>query len=236
MKLLLFTAGLNLPPKDVRSLCDGKLIPFAHNVYYRRITTPCCVFIMSKRSNYHAPMRTTKRRRTAARPMYRRSIPRSLTPEVKQYFQDSLTTLGTNYGHSVITSDMSQGDGGNQFLGSKIRILRVRCYYDFSDYVGSLFEGVRLSLYIPKNPTAVVAQLNARDPWDKHLVTPLHEILLPKDASALTGVFDWTGPLNVEFDVNGTAALKNALVLQACSNGNGSNISSRLSYVVWYTE
>lgn len=191
---------------------------------------------MPKRSNYHAPSRHAKRAKRYTKPYQRMKIPRSLIPETKQFYRDSLQSLGTDYSYSVITSDMSQGDAGSQFLGSHMRVMRVRVYYDFSDYVTALFEGVRLSLYIPKNPTGVVAQANARDPWDKHLVTPLHEILLPKDASALTGVFDWTGPVNVEFDAAGIGALRNALVLQVCSTGNATNLGSRLSYVVWYTE
>lgn len=191
---------------------------------------------MLKRSNYHAPLRDTKRSKRSPKKFQRTKIPRSLMPETKQYFQDSLTNPSINYAYSVITSDMSQGDSGSQFIGSHMRVLRIRCYYDFSDYTASLFEGVRLSLYIPKNPTGIIAQNNARDPWDKHLVTPLHEMLLPRDTAALTGVFDWTGPVNVEFDSAGTGALRNALVLQVTSNGSGVNLASRLSYVVWYTE
>jgi len=123
---------------------------------------------------------------------------------------------------------MAQGNDGDQFIGSKFRIVRVRVYFDYSDITTT--SGIRLSLGIPKNPSdgtildttteGTLAVPNMRR------VTMLKDMFLKTDGSNLNGYMEWNGPLNVEMNDTGITPLKNNLILQINSEGQSTNIGS----------
>lgn len=190
----------------------------------------------TRRALFTTPARPTKRRRTTpARRQAPMRIPKSLMPEMKQYYRNTLVTNGTSYAYSEIPLDMAQGDTSQNFDGAKFRIHRIRVNYDFSQ--ASLSGGVRMMLIIPKdvsfNPTALIS--SARDQIDTNLHTVLFDRLVSDDLMTAAGTFDWKGPLNVEMNVSGTAAQRNNVFLYVYGNNAGLALRDDFSYSVWFT-
>lgn len=188
----------------------------------------------AKRSLFQTPTRSTKRRRTT--PTTKRSapmrIPRALMPEVKQYSATALTTAGANQARHNILTNMTQGTGSDQYLGSRIRMKRLRVHYDYSDL--SLTHGVRLLVVIPKQTTFGLPA-NQLSPIDTNEFTVLYDLLLPNDPSVLAGTFDVVGPINMEWD-NANNVKKNGIHVIATSVGAGSGLASRTSLSMWFTD
>jgi len=180
----------------------------------------------ARRRLFSTPASSAKRRRV----MTQTKIPKSLQPELKQFVSDfaGFSTSGTNTAVSSIPIIMSQGDGGNQFIGSKFRIMRVRVYFDYSDVTTT--SGIRLSLGIPKDPSdSVILDTTAAGtliPHNMRSVTMLKEMFLKTDGSNLNGYMEWNGPLNVEMNSGGTSPLKNNLICQINSAGVSTDISA----------
>ena len=191
-----------------------------------------------KRNLFTTPSRV-KRQKTMGT-MTRKSapmkIPKSLLPETKQIFRNLIATSDTDYAIESIPSFMNQGDGSDQFVGSKVRIQRVRVTYDFSGL--SLTTGHRIMLVIPKDPSNFVTPVTSNI-WhqiDTDQFTVLHDQIMSNDSSLRAGTFDWVGPLNVETNKNGTTPLRNNLTLVVFSDGQGANIRTRVGYSVWFTD
>lgn len=192
----------------------------------------------ARRALFVTPVRPTKRRRLAP-PRRRRPpprIPKSMLPEMKNFRSGTLSTSGSNYAYSSISNTIVQGDDGNDYIGSKYRMHRIRVMYDYSQL--SLTSAVRLMLVITKDPSTTPTAIlsSATTPVDPHSYTVLHDMLLPDSPDALAGTFDWTGPLNVEMSQIGGTVLRNNVWLLAYSTSNGTNISSKTSFSVWFTD
>lgn len=187
----------------------------------------------AKRSLFNTPSRATKRRKASNATAMR--IPRSLMPETRQFTQSATTGSFASYTSSVIPQDMMQGDGGSQFTGSKFRMTRLRVHYDYSNL--TLTSGVRIIVYIPKDPSGgPLPIVNSTTPINTRQTTVLYDRLLPDDPSMLAGTFDVMGPINVEMNEAGTAALKNNITLVVLSNGSGPALRNATSYAVWFTD
>jgi len=78
-------------------------------------------------------------------------LKRNPIPEIKQWISavNLITTL--NGAYVTIPIAMSQGDDGNDFIGFKFRVLRVRIYYDYSTVTVTDF--IRMVLGVPKDPS-----------------------------------------------------------------------------------
>jgi len=152
-----------------------------------------------------------------------------MQPELKQWVSSvSMTTSGLNTCFMSIPQFMAQGDDGDDFLGSKYRIMRVRVYFDYSDV--TLAGGLRLALGIPKDPSNTTfldtGTSGSLIPANMREVTMLKEMFLKTDGSNLNGYMEWNGPLNVEMNVTGSTPLKNNLILQINSEAAAASISS----------
>lgn len=189
----------------------------------------------AKRALFQTPTRSSKRRKTSSKKPTMR-IPKSLLPETKQYVRNSLTSSTTNEGYSSIAKDMSQGSTGDDFIGSKFRVQRIRVNYDIQSSV-TLTEGVRITVLIPKRagfPPVLSPRANSQ--WDTHVFTVLHDLLLPDDPSTRTGTFDVVGPINVETNSADSIVMRNDIHILAHSAGAGADLASTISYAVWYTD
>jgi len=178
-----------------------------------------------RRRLFTSPAPSSKRRRVTTQTR----IPKLMQPEIKQWVSfNSMTVSGTNAAIMSIPTFMSQGDGGDQFSGSKFRILRVRVYFDYTDVATT--SGVRFGLGIPKDPSSSslydISSLGTMLPANLRQVTMLKEMFLKTDGSNLNGYMEWNGPLNVEMNSDGTAPLKNNLMLQIVSENVGTSIGS----------
>lgn len=191
-----------------------------------------------KRSLFQTPTRVTKRRRITPRStMSRRMpmrIPKSILPETKNFVQNNLTNTTTNICYSSIPTDMTQGDGGNEFIGKKFRVLRIRVNYDFSQL--TVTEAVRFSVLINKDPSTFNLLINARDQWDTADRTILYDMILPDSPDTAAGTFDVVGPINVELNQIGNIPLRNNIIIYAHSAGNGVALAGDITYQVWYTD
>lgn len=190
----------------------------------------------AKRSLFQTPVRSRKKQRTGGKKQSSTmKIPRSLLPETKLYSRSTLANYGlSNLSYSSIPQDMNQGDDGEDFLGSKFRITRMRVYYDFSQ--STLTSGVRIAVVIPRNPSSapVNALSTSTTPINTREYTVLHDMLLPDAAETAAGTFDVTGPINVEMSNTGTTALRNNVWLLIWSNSI--DLTSSCSYQVWFTD
>ena len=179
----------------------------------------------ARRRLFTSPASSTKRRRV----MTQTRMPKALMPEIKQYTSTgvNLLTTGLNTAYRSIPVLMSQGNDGEQFSGSKFRILRVRVYFDYSDVTTT--SGVRLSLGIPKDPSDLTilstGTAGTMLPHNMRRVTMLKETFLKTDGSNLNGYMEWVGPLNVEMSDDGTVPLKNNLILQINAEGVSGSLS-----------
>jgi len=191
----------------------------------------------AKRALFQTPSRTAKRTKTMTTRRAATRIPKSLMPEMKQFIPGiALIATSTNAAWGSIPTSLTQGDNSANFDGSKFRIARIRVMYDFSTLVGSATEGVRISVVIPKDPTAGMSfPANAHTPWDTTSQTVLHEILLPRDLATSAGTFDVTGPINCELNSTGTTPLRNDVNVVAQSAFQGAPLTSCVSYAVWFT-
>lgn len=188
----------------------------------------------AKRALFTTPSRSTpKRRRITPQTRQVMRIPRSLLPETKQFIRSILTGT-TNTAYSSIYQDMSQGDDGTQFVGTKFRMLRLRVMYDFSQL--SLTEGVRMSVVIPKNPSVVPSLLSAITPWDTQQYTVLFDRIVGDDTSLVTGTFDVKGPITLEGDSSGFTPLRNNVIVYFQSASSGANLASKVNYQMWFTD
>lgn len=160
-------------------------------------------------------------------------IPRSLI-EMKTFEKTDLTGSSTSYAYSSIATDMTQGDGGNQFIGSKFRLMSLKIKYDFSSV--TLQSGVRIAIVIPKIPSAIPYLGSSIDNWDAHSITVLKDILLPNDSALKCGIVDLKGPINIELDVSGSSPLKNNVYIFVYSLNNGSLLRSDFSYTANYLD
>lgn len=185
----------------------------------------------TKRSLFQTPQRPSKRARTSKNSRTMR-IPRSLLPEVKQDIVSALTTNSTNYAYSQISAAIGQGDASGERIGNKIRILRMRFNYDFSQL--SLTGGVRILVTIPKDPSIPFVGIGVIGQTYSATTTVLHDLLLPDDPSVLAGTFDVVGPINVEY--NGSTVFRNNVNITVESPGNGANLKNAISYTTWYTD
>lgn len=152
-----------------------------------------------------------------------------MQPELKQWVSAvTMTTVGTNSATMSIPAFMNQGDNGDNFIGSKFRILRVRVYFDYTDVTTT--SGIRLALGIPKditdNAILDVGTSGTVIPHNMRRVTLLKEMFLKTDGSNLNGYMEWSGPLNIEMSDTGATPLKNDLHLQINSDGVASSIAS----------
>lgn len=205
---------------------------------------------MSSPSLYDTPARPRKRARTTtlaprrlfgsvSRPRYR--IPRSLLPEMKQFVKTQLFGANADEAYSSIPLDLTQGDDGNQFVGTKIRIKRLRVMYDFTGYSTPTTTAIRISVVIPKDvnfpPAAGTIVSNRYTPINTHDYTVLHDRLVPlASGDYRVGQFDVTMNLPVEFSLGGTSVRKNDLIVIAYSPGNGTAARAIMGYAVWYTD
>jgi len=179
----------------------------------------------ARRRLFSSPASAVKRRRV----MTQTRIPKAMQPELKQFVTTAnLQTSGTNTAYQSIPLVMNQGNDGDQFLGSKFRIARVRAYFDYTDV--AVTSGVRMAFGIPKDPTTALILDNGTagtvTPHNMREVTILKEMFLKTDGSNLNGYLEWTGPLNVEMSAAGSGVLKNNLIFQVNSDGVGSNLST----------
>lgn len=188
-----------------------------------------------KRSGYALASRTSKRRRKM-RTSYRR-IPRSLLPEMKQFLSlTSFSVLNADCATQKVAGSIAQGDGGNQFIGSKIRGYRLRILYDYSNL--TLTDAVRLSVVIPKDPGATAFVNDVVEPWESNDFTVLYDTVLANDPSQLSGIVDITGPWNIEYSVNPAIVRRNDIAVVVFSAGAATNLasSSNIRYTLWYTD
>ena len=179
----------------------------------------------ARRRLFPTPASSVKRRRV----MTQTRIPRSLQPEIKQFVNAiTMGTVGANTATLSIPIYMNQGNDGDEFLGSKFRILRVRVFFDYTDVTTT--SGIRMALGIPKDPSATTVLTNASDgtvvPHNMRQVTMLKEMFLKTDGSNLNGYMEWLGPLNVEMNDTGNTPLKNNLILQVNSIGVGALLAA----------
>ena len=149
--------------------------------------------------------------------------------ELKQFRSiATLATSGVNAAFLSIPTAMNQGDGGDNFDGSKFRIMRVRVYFDYSDVTTT--SGIRLALGIPKDPgSSTILDVGTSGtivPANMREVTMLKEMFLKTDGSNLNGYMEWNGPLNVEMNSAGSVPLKNNLILQINSDAVAASIAS----------
>ena len=183
------------------------------------LTTP------ARRRLFTSPAPASKRRKV----MTQTSLPKSMQPELKQFISTAnFGTASLNATRVSIPTIMNQGNLGNNFTGSKFRIVRVRVYFDYSDVTTT--SGIRLFLGIPKDPsTADILDTGTSGtciPHNMRQVTMLKEMFLKTDGSNLNGYMEWNGPLNVEMNSVGGLPLRNNLTLQINSDGASSDISS----------
>lgn len=186
-----------------------------------------------RRLDFSTP-RSSKKGRAAPR----MRVPRSLLPEVKQYIRPALTNgpPGGTTASSLITTDMSQGDASNQFIGSKFRIKRIRVHYDFSD-IASVTEGFRISVVLSKNASLAIPGLaNSVSPWDTNQIRVLHDLQLSSALEHRAGTFDVTGPFLCTTNFAGTQPITNNIQVQARNFGKAADMATRMSYTVWYTD
>ena len=182
-----------------------------------------------------------KRQRTMVK-RTTRTLPlkRNPTPEIKQWISAVNLTTTLNGAYVTIPTAMSQGDDGNDFIGSKFRVLRVRIYYDYSTV--TVTDSIRMVLGVPKDPsqTAILTTTTGQSqvlPANYFATTILKEKYLKTDGSDHAGYMEWTGPLNVEMNEGGTIPLKNSLIFQVNSSGQGSLLgnSTRTRIEVLFT-
>lgn len=200
---------------------------------------------MSSRSVYDTPVRPRKRARTTtlaprrlfgsvSKPSYR--VPRSLLPEMKQFTRSSLTGSATDFAESQIITVMTQGDDGNQFVGTKITAKRLRVLYNYS----TLDAGaVRILVYIPKNPiegTSPFSDIHV--PVDTHRFTVLYDrILNTRGGDAIcSGHFDVKLNHQIETLLGGTSPIKNNIRIRVHAVGNGATVQNNTGYALWYTD
>jgi len=179
----------------------------------------------ARRRLFTSPASAAKRRRVTTQTR----IPKSMQPELKQWVSVSaLTTVGANSAVMTIPQVMNQGNDGDQFLGSKFRINRVRVYFDYTDVTTT--SGIRLALGIPKdisdNAIMDVGTSGTVIPLNMRRTTLLKEMFLKTDGSNLNGYMEWLGPLNIELSDDGNTTLKNQLILQINSDAVGATIAS----------
>jgi len=179
----------------------------------------------ARRRLFASPSPAAKRRRV----MTQTRLVKLQQPELKQFVSSANldTHVNGNAAHASIPDIMSQGNDGDQFVGSKYRILRVRIYFDYTDV--TLTSGLRLALGIPKNPASTtILDTSAQGtviPHNMREVTILKEMFLKTDGSNLNGYMEWNGPLNVEMNSVGNVALRNNLILQINADGQAANIA-----------
>jgi len=179
----------------------------------------------ARRRLFSSPASSVKRRKVTTQTR----IPTSMQPELKQWVSSAtMVTVGANSAVMSIPNFMSQGDNGDQFLGSKFRILRVRVFFDYTDVTTT--SGVRLALGIPKdisdNAIIDTGTSGTIIPHNLRRTTMLKEMFLKTDGSNLNGYMEWKGPLNIEMSDIGTSPLKNNLLLQINSDGVAASIAS----------
>lgn len=189
------------------------------------------VFDTPARPNKRA--RTTKPRRRTG-PM---RVPKSLLPEMKQHRRNNLTDASTNTAGHSIPLDITQGDGGNEFVGSKFRAKRLRVNYDFTD-ANPATLGFRILVYIPKRPSESTTSIPSSTVGqiDTHEYTVLFDRLVPNDASMKIGTFDVPMNILVELDATGTSVYRNDLRIGAFAVGLGTTVRDDISYSLWYTD
>jgi len=194
------------------------------------LTTP------ARRRLFPTPASSAKRRKT----MTQTRIPKAMMPELKQFVSTAALTSVTDSAYVSIPSIMNPGTGGDDFEGSKFRIMRVRVYYDYSDVATT--SGIRMALGMPKISTATTildtSSVNGTvRPANARSTTILKEKFLKTDGSDLNGYMEWTGPLNVEMNGPGNGIFKNNLIFQVNSDGVGTSLaaSSRTAIEVLFT-
>lgn len=200
---------------------------------------------MSSRSVYDTPARPRKRARTTtlaprrlfgsvSKPSYR--VPRSLLPEMKQYTVTALGFGDQDYASSSVIQDMTQGDDGNQFVGTKITAKRLRVLYNYSNFTAG---AVRMLVYIPKDASDGNPPVSAiHHPVDTHRHTVLYDrILNTRGGDAiLSGHFDVKLNHQIETLLGGTTAVKNNIRIFVYSAGNGLIVRTITAYALWYTD
>jgi len=170
-----------------------------------------------------------KRRRVTSRAVTRNlPVRQAAKPEIKQWISASTLPSATDGAYMSIPIYMTQGDDGNDFIGSKFRILRVRVYYDYTGL--TITDSVRMVLGVPKDPnsTSILSTTAGQSqtlPSNYFNVTIFKEKYLKTDGSDHAGFLEWTGPLNVEMDQTGASPLKNNLFFQVNSTGNGAGLA-----------
>jgi len=179
----------------------------------------------ARRRLFTSPASAAKRRRVTTQTR----LPKSMQPELKQWVSAvSLTSVGANTATMIIPQAMNQGNDGDQFLGSKFRIMRVRVYFDYTDVTTT--SGIRLALGMPKDINDNVIMDTGTSgtviPLNMRRTTLLKEMFLKTDGSNLNGYMEWLGPLNIEMSDDGNSTLKNNLIVQINSDAVGATIAS----------
>jgi len=173
---------------------------------------------------------SAKRQRTIVK-RTTRSLPvqKWATPETKQFITPGNLDNGLNEARISLPLAMTQGLAGDNFNGSKFRILRVRVYYDYSDLTPT--SAIRMGLGMSKDPsvTSLFSTIPGQEttlPANYRSVTMLKEKMLKTDGSDHAGIWEWTGPLNVEMNDAGTLVRKNNLTLQINSESLGASLAA----------
>lgn len=190
---------------------------------------------------FDTPMRPTKRSRTTrARRRMSSRVPRSLLPEMKQYQVSSLSSAVTSFAVSSVPTDLSQGDGGDQFIGNKCRIKRLRVYYDMSlGATGHDGGAVRVMVYIPKRPSTAVTTspiLSSTDPIDNDFYTVLADRIVPTGESVAAGTMDVKMNLPILFNKTGDTVYRNDLRVGIFAKNATSGLNTNMAYSVWFTD
>lgn len=191
----------------------------------------------AKRSLFQTPVRSRKRQRTMGKKQRTTmKIPKSLLPETKMFFQNTLNNIALNSAFTSVPQDLTQGDDGEDFTGSKFRVQRLRVFYDFSQV--ALGSGVRVAVVIPKDPTIAPITLfsSTISPINSREFTVLHDMLLPDSPDTAAGTFDITGPINVEMNNAGAAVYKNNIWIYVYSVATNTQLRDSFSYQVWFTD
>lgn len=185
------------------------------------------------RKRFGAPVSSrtrSKRARTT-------TLPKAAQKETKQKRIDGLSTSFADTCYESLPLSLTPGSGGNELIGSKLRIKRIRVNYDFTTTTGiSLTQGVRIALVIPKDPSSNPFVPSNRGFYDFNNITVLKERLLPLDNSKLAGTMDFWGPINIELDVNQSQVRKNNIFVHAYSVGNGAALAARIAYEFFYED
>lgn len=185
-----------------------------------------------KRRLFTTPTKAKRRKTTTTM-----RVPKSLLPETKQYTKTMLTGSSTDYTFSHVPDDMIQGYFGNEYVGSKFKIQRLKINYDWTAQVSTMTSGIRMVVGICKDPsvaahdhvTGVTAQI------DHRAVTVLAERYFQPTLDDCCGSIDLKLPLNVEMSSTGSNVMKNNVFIIFYCPGKGTALKTLITYSSYFT-